>query len=430
MNRNQWFTRVFVVLLIGRSWASADQGEGWLQAPPGNVPLLELQEGSSFKSSKKSATVASRNAVSTNSVMSTNAAVSTVPLAPEIRDLANALGNDPLAMFNWVRNHVDYKHYRGEKKGSLTTLVELSGNDCDQSLLLRDLLTAAGIPTRLNYGWNWIPYQSSTGEDIRHWLGLPQAAHDNDHADRMLLDRGTQASEALKYSTGIQLRRTWVEATIQGQTVEMDPSFKKYEQITGVDLAAASGYVQLTALNQLSQPIGGIPTGIVADGNNSLANANEAALGVYLKDRSAALVQAFKQAGNAGKTPLEVTGGWRLQEWTAASLGETFPLGSYSLETQWDNALSPDMQATIRIRVGTDPSAGQFSLERTMTMSALAGKRLTLEYATSGSTTKAQLWLDDTLWGEEPAFVSGATVNLEIQMSHPTGLIFIHFSAS
>jgi RHS repeat-associated protein len=407
MNRNRCLPLAILLSVVGASLTFADQGPGWFAAPKSVVAARTMPANSKLQRTKL---LLAKSSVVARTVAAT-ATVSTLPVAQEIRDLAKTLGNDPLAMFNWVRNHVDYVHYRGAKKGSLTTLVELSGNDCDQSLLLRDLLTAAGIPAILNYGTTWIPYQSSNGVDIRHWLGLPNAAYKNVDAENLLLNRGTKPSEAFKNFSDFSLNRIWVQATINNQTVQMDPSFKKYEQVTGMNLAAACGYQQAVAMGQLG--------GQQGDSYNSLTNANESALQVYLMNRTADLVQTFKQSANIGKNPLEVTGGWRLQEWTAQSLDEAFPLGIYAPLVQWETPPS-DFQATIRLRLGTNPQGGQYTLERTMTMSELAGKRLTMEFITSGVTTKAQLWLDDTLWGEEPAFVSDATLNLEIQISHPT----------
>jgi RHS repeat-associated protein len=404
------FKHPITALALCCSIVSAEQGAGWFRAPLSNQQLSSTPLDLKSESQKKTA-FGSTAAVGENSVNAALQALSSVQIPQEISELAKALGNDPLAIFNWVRNHVDYVHYRGAKKGSLTTLVELSGNDYDQSLLLKDLLAAAGFQAILNHGINWIPYQSADNADIRHWLGLPQAAYANDHADRMLLDRGTKSSEASKNATHIQLKRTWVEATIQGQAVQMDPSFKKYEMVSGMDLVAASAYQRNAILGQLA--------GTIADGNNSLTNANETAFGNYLKDRATALVNSFKQPANVAKAPLDVTGGWRLQEWNAANLAETFPLGSYDLEAQWE-VPPTDRQAALRLRLGTNPQGMQYVLERTLSMSELAGRRLTLEFATNGASTKAQLWLDDTLWGEEPAFVSDASINLEIQMSHPT----------
>ncbi len=416
MNRNQWLKRAIFMLAMGSSWASADQGAGWFHAPTTSVQRQTTPLDSSLQSPKK--TTARRAVAARSSAAPAPAAVltlPTVPVAQEIRDLASALGNDPLAMFNWMRNHVDYVHYRGAKKGSLTTLVELSGNDCDQSLLLRDLLTAAGFPTQLNWGATFIPYQSVNAGDLRHWLGLPQATNSNGHAQDFVFARGTMLSDTIWYSNGVDLKRVWVEATIGGQTVQMDPSFKKYEQVTGMNLATACGYEQVAALGQLG--------GWTSDpGNYSWVRAREAEFGTYLKNRAATLVQVFKQSGNVGKTPLEVTGGWRLQEWIAASLEDAFPLDDlydYSIDEQW-NAPPVGLQAGIRLRLGADPQNLLYGFELTMTMSELAGRRLTLEFVTSGNTTKSQFWLDDTLWGESP-FWDAAAVKLEIQMTHPTG---------
>ena len=68
-------------------------------------------------------------------------------LSAEITDLAVALGRDPVRIFNYVRNTIDYEHYFGLRKGAELTLLEGSGNDFDQCELLAQLLTAAGHTT-------------------------------------------------------------------------------------------------------------------------------------------------------------------------------------------------------------------------------------------------------------------------------------------
>ena len=51
--------------------------------------------------------------------------------SPEIASLAEALGNDPVKIFNHVRNTIDYEQYFGQRKGPELTLLEGSGNDLD-----------------------------------------------------------------------------------------------------------------------------------------------------------------------------------------------------------------------------------------------------------------------------------------------------------
>lgn len=337
--------------------------------------------------------------------------LTTPNVAPEVQEVADALGHDPLAIFNWVRNRIDYQHYRGVKKGALVTMVEKGGNDYDQSLLLRDLLLAAGFTPSLKHGFTAIPYSDFAGADVQHWLGLPQASYFNNIADSHLILRGTQFDEAEKDFFNLGVKRVWVEVEVGGATYQLDPSFKKYEEVPGLDLVTASGYQRASALAQLA--------GTVGDSGLSVEDAAETAFGTYLRDRTTTLLQTLAQPANAFLKPLEVSGGWRLIPWHATSLSGGFPLISYGTVDTWTD-VPADRFATITLRLGTDPANNQVSLTVTKTLAELAGKRLTLEFAKSGANTKAQFWLDDTLLGEEPSFVAGATTRLEIKIDHPT----------
>ena len=63
-----------------------------------------------------------------------------IQFTENIRNLATALENDPLTIFNYVANNVDYVPYYGSKKGADSTLLEKLGNDFDQASLLIGLL--------------------------------------------------------------------------------------------------------------------------------------------------------------------------------------------------------------------------------------------------------------------------------------------------
>lgn len=67
-------------------------------------------------------------------------------ITPEIQALARGLQYDPLNIFHFVRNRVAYECYYGSKKGAHLTLMEMGGNDYDQSSLLIALLRASGYP--------------------------------------------------------------------------------------------------------------------------------------------------------------------------------------------------------------------------------------------------------------------------------------------
>jgi len=53
-----------------------------------------------------------------------------------IKNLAESLENDPLKIFNYVKNNIDYEPYFGVKKNAKGTLLSEKGNDYDQASLL------------------------------------------------------------------------------------------------------------------------------------------------------------------------------------------------------------------------------------------------------------------------------------------------------
>jgi len=69
-----------------------------------------------------------------------------------IVDKAQELGNDPTAIFAFVRDEIGYESYRGSLRGARGTLWSNAGNAVDQASLLIALLRASGIPARYVQG--------------------------------------------------------------------------------------------------------------------------------------------------------------------------------------------------------------------------------------------------------------------------------------
>ena len=404
---------ILVISLVSES--KAQQPAGWF-----NVSGSSTMRSGKPAGFAKSAGIPSATSAGAVAPSASFAPLSITPVIPEIQSLADSLGNDPLAIFNWVRNNIQYKHYRGAKKGALVTLVEGTGNDYDQSLLLRDLLVASGKVAKLRYGLQNIPYvNSATNVDIRHWLGLPEAAFSNNHADDVILLGGTLPTEASADASYVYLKRVWVQLQDGAIKWELDPSFKKLEQVQGIDLAAASDYVQASALGSL----GGFPD----DGGRSIRGATESVFATHLQARTTTLLQRLSLPANAFRKPLEVTGGWRMKNWEATSLAEAFPISVVTDTVTVDlDPLPADRVATLRLRVwdgpaNTLPANGQYSIDMTLALPDLAGRRLTLEFDKDvAGDTKAKIFLDDTETGAEATFVAGTTTNLQIYIDHPT----------
>ncbi len=58
------------------------------------------------------------------------------------------VGEDPVKLFEWVRDHTFWVPYRGLLKGAEGVLMDRLGNSLDRSLLLADLLDSAGYRVR------------------------------------------------------------------------------------------------------------------------------------------------------------------------------------------------------------------------------------------------------------------------------------------
>ena len=74
------------------------------------------------------------------------------PLTPAIAALAKQLGNDPVQIYEYVRQNIASEPYFGSKKGALGALAEGIANDYDQASLLVALLRSAGVPARYETG--------------------------------------------------------------------------------------------------------------------------------------------------------------------------------------------------------------------------------------------------------------------------------------
>ena len=155
-------------------------------------------------------------------------------ITPAVQAKAAELGNNPLKIYQFVRNNVEYLPTYGSIEGSDYALQTLRGNDIDQASLLIALLRAANIPAHYVYGTIQVPI-----EQVENWVGNvtdPIAALD-------LMGQGGIPTLGLAQGGVIKFARiehVWVEAqftfapsrgaiTTPGATwVPMDPSFKNY----------------------------------------------------------------------------------------------------------------------------------------------------------------------------------------------------------
>jgi hypothetical protein len=166
-----------------------------------------------------------------------------------IRAKAQELGNDPVKIYNWVRNNIDYQPYYGSFKGAQQTLSEGAGNDFDQASLLIALLRASNIAAKYAYGTVEIP-----AEKAANMVGVSDART----AAAILATQGIPVKTVVSGGTvkAIQMERAWVEAFIdyfpswgarhkqggEDTWIPLDPSFKQFIYKQGMDMYAQMGF--------------------------------------------------------------------------------------------------------------------------------------------------------------------------------------------
>ncbi|MCG8673749.1 MAG: transglutaminase-like domain-containing protein [Pseudomonadales bacterium] len=165
-----------------------------------------------------------------------------VQINEDIQNLAAELGHDPVQIYNWVYNNIEYIPSYGSIQGSVHTLHNEKGNAFDTSSLLIALLRASNIPARYVYGTIRIPI-----EEAQNWVG----GVDNPESARVLFSQGGIPSTAISYGGAfeeIEIEHVWVQAygdfgpNDGEEWVVMDGSYKQYEYTEGIDLYQNIGF--------------------------------------------------------------------------------------------------------------------------------------------------------------------------------------------
>ena len=247
-----------------------------------------------------------------------------VQITPAIQAKAASLGNQPLKIYDWVRNNVEFVPTYGSVQGSQMTLDSLRGNAFDIASLLIALLRSAGVGARYVMGTAEVPVAS-----VMNWTGGAETAQ---VAQQILGQGGIPNVGLIRGSTltHIRLEHVWVEAFIdyvpsrgavhvQGDTwVPMDASFKLNTFTPASNLATAVPF----DLSALSDQL--LDSGEFDPATSRIANINQDLIFPFWESWQEQ-AHAYMEANHIDDTADGVLGGHAISPRTSSAFAGSLP---------------------------------------------------------------------------------------------------------
>ncbi|WP_125781252.1 transglutaminase domain-containing protein [Pseudoalteromonas rubra] len=165
----------------------------------------------------------------------------------ELAQLAASLSSDPVQIFQYVYNNIEYVPAFGSIQGADYTRQTQRGNAFDQASLMVSLLRLSGVPARYVYGSVEVD-----PEQVKNWVGGVEVIE----AAQNLLGQGGVPNVIVKGAenqvVSYGLEHVWVEFYQDGQWQAADPSFKQYEYSEGIDLTQVASLDQDVFVSELT----------------------------------------------------------------------------------------------------------------------------------------------------------------------------------
>jgi hypothetical protein len=345
----------------------------WFEERPLLPPeSADLQTGEPTYEDDGSGTADSPTDVATDEP--SDAALDTTGLVTtDVEALATTLGNDPRAIFEWVRNNIEFEpYYVGVVKGAQETLDQRAGNDMDSATLLVALLRSGGTPARFVQRQIKVP-----AADAASWIGV----QDPLTAAFILAASGLPVTVAMRSGSPVALLfdHVWVEAYVPeggGKAWKaLDPSYKLHTIRPGRNVMAEAGMTGLElrdALLSASSSDG--PSGRL----NSIDTDDVNSIMAERRDR----LVTYLETSAPGLTLNDVVGGTDIVQETVAKLPTRPPYGGRGSTTRVDN-IADSVKQMVRFRT--------FGIDTTLRLSDIADKKVTLGFVPATAADQAEI---------------------------------------
>ncbi|CDM67394.1 Hypothetical protein CM240_0224 [Clostridium bornimense] len=295
-----------------------------------------------------------------------------------IKKKSDELSDNPLDIYKFVRNNVDFEAYAGSRKGAAGALEQLAGNDYDQSSLLIALLRSKNIPARYVTGTVDVSV-----ENAMVWTGAetPKVAAD------MLASMGNKTTAITSGGeiVTIRIEHVWVEAycslceyrgqgevTDEKEWIPFDPSFKTYKKVEGTINSVEKDIETSDIADDFYY--GGVKT----EDNFGVKNIYNDDLKYAADDIKSQLEKYINEETLEGKRLIDVVGGLEIIPEEIDLLPFSIPNTLVSIDSR-SSEIDNNKREKVSIEVSdTYGIGGELSLNKTAV--ELYGKKLTLSW--------------------------------------------------
>ena len=324
---------------------------------------------------------------------------SEIEITPEIQALARALDNDPVRIYEYVCNNIEYVPVNGSVNGATATLLSKRGNDIDQSALLIALLKAADPASDAVYARAVLFYSITNLSEVLN-------VDTNQVKDTLLVN----LIPADYWDTNtIWTSRTWVRTTIGGTVYWLDPAYdKEYDTNEALDILSIAGYSRTQFMARATS--GATVT------TNSIRNANEANIRADLTAYSSNLVADIR-AQHPNDDISAVLGGRKIRRETISSLPAALPFNPQMYEASYVTGAVLPTYFYWKLSVQLP------GLSYKTNLFEIAGKRVSVFF--TGANNAPQLWVDGTVKATGSSTTSGQVYNMTVSLErfNPTNYV-------
>ncbi len=310
-----------------------------------------------------------------------------VQFTPEITAKAEELNYNPVKIYNWVRNNIEFVPTYGSIQGANMCLQTKQCNAFDTASLLIALLRASNIPARYVYGTIELPI-----EKVMNWVGGftdPKVAID------FIASGGIPVTGLTSGGTieMVRMEHVWVEAYVaygnyRGAMrddsiktwIPLDGSYKQYNYLQGLDFQAITGFDAQAFFQQLQStatidPVTGFVTNI-----DSLAIQNKI-------NQLQTQIHNYINTNMPNATVRDVFGGRAIIPEDLSLLPSALPYKKVAILSKFAEI---PINLRHKITFSLLDEYGIFTvLSITKTLPELAFKKITFSYAPSSSTDEA-----------------------------------------